>query len=329
MGVEERLSALRMNLKCRVERVPLAALLVGIATWGGAARGAAPQLPQKAEVAQQQAVAEKESKPSGDLGALESQLRARIAEHPDSPEDVYKLALVLRQENKPRDSLTTYTLAARLRRPDAMELRSVALDYVILDDYDDAIHWLQVAASADQNNTDVLYSLGRCYYTQSRFRDAEAVFLKLLSLTPGHRKAHEYLGLTYDAENAPEKAEASLKEAVKETGEQGVQDEWPALDLGVFFIDAGRAEDAVPVLREAARIAPNSAACHEKLGHALAESGKGGEAVQELELAVRLDPSNPKIHFALANAYRAAGFAEKARTEFTLTQTLYGQKNRN
>jgi Flp pilus assembly protein TadD len=61
----------------------------------------------------------------------------------------------------------------------------------------------------------------------------------------------------------------------------------------------------------------------------LAESGKGGEAVQELELAVRLDPSNPKIHFALANAYRAAGFAEKARTEFTLTQTLYGQKNRN
>ena len=123
------------------------------------------------------------------LAAAESELRHEMQLHPDSAEILYKLGLVLRQENRPKESLEIYTQAARLQKPDAEQLRSVALDYVLLEDYKDAIHWLQVAVSLDPRNADVLYSLGRCFYSQDRFNEAEGMYLRVLGIVPQHLKA--------------------------------------------------------------------------------------------------------------------------------------------
>src|SRR5579871_400566 len=46
-----------------------------------------------------------------DLGEKEGELRGRLAKQPDSPDLLYHLALVLRQEGKPHESLDTYTRA--------------------------------------------------------------------------------------------------------------------------------------------------------------------------------------------------------------------------
>jgi hypothetical protein len=46
---------------------------------------------------------------------------------------------VLQQQNKARESLEPFTRAARFQKPNVGELRSVAMDYVLLDDYDDAV----------------------------------------------------------------------------------------------------------------------------------------------------------------------------------------------
>lgn len=244
--------------------------------------------------------------------------------HPDSAQILYKLGLVLRQENKPKESLETYTQAAHLQRPDANQLRSVALDYVLLNDYKDAIHWLEAAASLDPRNTDVLYSLGRCYYSQSRYNDAEAMFLRVLQIKPDHLKAEENLGLIYDFANQSEKAEAALRKAAEWAGEEST-DEWPFLDLGGFLLDHDRAAEALKFLRRSAGIAPGCIACHEKLGRALVATGDASGGVKELQAAAQLDPKNPKTHFELGRAYRAAGDAEKSRAEFVLSQTLYGE----
>ena len=119
-----------------------------------------------------------------------------------------------------------YTQAASLQKPDAEQLRSVALDYVLLDDYKDAIHWLEIAASFDPHDADVLYSLGRCYYTQSLYPEAEAMFLRVLQIKPDHLKAEENLGLTYDFGDKTAKAEAALRKAVEWAGQEST-DEWP------------------------------------------------------------------------------------------------------
>jgi len=263
------------------------------------------------------------------LASSESRLRAALESKPDSAETLYDLALVLRQEDKPKDSLVIYTRAAKIRRPTASELRSVALDYVLLNDYDDAVQWLRVAFSEDPANVDVLYSLGRCLYTQNHFDQAEQAFLRVLALHPGHLKAEENLGLTLDAENQPQKAEEALRQAAQWATERDVPDPWPFLDFGSFLLDQQRATEALPSLKRAAALAPDLAQAREKLGRALAETGDAKAGVSELEAAARLDPKNPKVHFELGQAYRDAGEADKARAEFALSRTLYGEHNQD
>jgi tetratricopeptide (TPR) repeat protein len=292
----------------------------------GVTLSVAPQAPP-ANAANRSApsVAQEESHGDSLLGEEEAKLRKALENNPEAPAVLYQLGLVLRQEDKPRDSLEAYTHAARLQKPTADQLRSVALDYVLLDDYGDAIHWLQIALSFDPNNVDALYSLGRCFYTQSSFPQAEAVFARVLQLQPEHLKAEENLGLTYDAQNQPKAAEKALRTAATWAEQRSLQDEWPFLDLGNFLLDQGRDAEALPFLNTAARIAPGSAATHEELGRALVATGKSNDGISELQAAARLDPKNPKIHFELGHAYRDAGKLDQARAEFALSKELYGE----
>jgi tetratricopeptide (TPR) repeat protein len=262
------------------------------------------------------------------LAASESGLRHDLELHPTSASTLFKLGQVLRQENKPKESLQIYTQAASLQKPDAEQLRSVALDYVLLDDYKDAVHWLEIAASFDPRNPDVLYSLGRCYYTQSRYPEAETMFLRVLQIKPDHLKAEENLGLIYDFVSQPKKAEAALRKAADLAGQEST-DEWPFLDLGGFLLDQDRGSEAVPFLQRATAINAECTDCHAKLGRALVAAGDVSGGVKELEAAAQLDTANPKIHFQLGLAYRAAGAVEKSRAEFALSQTLYGQHSRD
>src|SRR5947207_6213338 len=144
------------------------------------------------------------------MAQKEAELREKLANQPGSPEWLYQLALVLRQEGRPHESLDIYTRAARSRVPTAGELRSVALDYVLLNDYEDAIRWLERALKIEPNNVEVLYSLGRCYYSRDRFLDAGKMYERVLGIEPTHLKAEENLGLVFDATNRPEQAEEAL-----------------------------------------------------------------------------------------------------------------------
>ena len=252
----------------------------------------------------------------------EAELRAQIAEQPDSAELMYRLALVLRQEGNARASLDAYTQAARRRAPTAVELRSVALNYVILNDYDDAIHWLERAARMDPDNVDVLYSLGRCYYSKDRYLDAGRQYERVLAIQPSHLKAEENLGLVFDATNRPEQAEEALRKAAGWAVDE-YTDEWPFLDLGSFLLDRDRAAEAIDPLRNAIRIRTDCSACHEKLGLALLATDDLPESIAELEVAAKLDPTDPKAHFELGRALRKAGQAERAKQEFAASQRLY------
>ena len=259
----------------------------------------------------------------------EVQLRLALKQEPQSAELLYKLALVLRLEGKAQESLQTYTQAAALRHPTASELRSVALDYVRLNDYDDAIRWLRVALNLAPRDVEVLYSLGRCLYTQNQFHEAEAAFTKALDVDPGHLKSEENLGLTLSAENRPAQAEVALRTAAQWAEQRHVSDPWPYADLGSFLLDQQQPAGALPYLRKALQLDSASALNHQNLGRALLATGDSANGISELEAAAKITPDDPKIHFQLGHAYRNAGQEEKARAEFDLSKRLYGQHSRN
>lgn len=254
----------------------------------------------------------------------ESELRAALAARPDSPDLLYALATVLQQETKSKESLALFTQAAKYRNPGPQELRSVAFNYVLLNDYEDAIHWLEAALRMEPSNVNVLYALGRCYYSKNRFLEAETMYSRVLALQPHHLKAEENLGLAYDATDQPDKAEEALRRATFWADPHGT-DPWPFLDLGSFLLDQDRYPEAVDSLRVATHIQPMCASCHEKLGRGLIAIGEKAEGISELEKAIQLDPGNPKTHYELGRALREMGEINRARSEFTISQKLYSQ----
>ncbi len=254
-------------------------------------------------------------------------LRTYAAQHPDSADARFMLGYVLNREDKPADSLKTYTQAAQLATPKSDDLKVVALDYVLLDDYDDAIRWMKKAVEFDPQNESAWYGLGRCLYSQSEFAEAQQALQRALALDPQDVQAEANLGLAYEMGNKPEQAEQAYRAAVTLADADAKSDEWPYLDYASFLLEHDRPAEAIPLLQRAVKAAPKCAACHGKLGRALAESGEARQGVEELRTAVALAPKNPQLHYDLGRAYRAAGQMEQARAELALSARLYGSKD--
>lgn len=79
---------------------------------------------------------------------------------------------------------------------------------------------------------------------------------------------------------------------------------------GQALLEAGRAREAVPVLRQAVALAPQAGLIRQMLGHALLQTGDKAlldEAVRELSNAAIREPDSADVHQHLSNAYAAKG----------------------
>jgi CheY-like chemotaxis protein len=82
---------------------------------------------------------------------------------------------------------------------------------------------------------------------------------------------------------------------------------------GAKLLQAGRVEEAIHLLREAAGKDDLSAEAHYYLGHALARQGMLFEAAAAFSRAAELRPDVPEAHEVLALAYEQLGFQQSAR----------------
>src|SRR5260370_36576651 len=87
----------------------------------------------------------------------EQAFREYVRKNPASSEGYYLLGYVLNRENKPRESLEIYTRAASLSPPTGDNLKIVALNYGLLNDNADAIHWMLRAVQMDPQNVEAWY----------------------------------------------------------------------------------------------------------------------------------------------------------------------------
>jgi len=248
--------------------------------------------------------------------AADAALRGYIGNHPESQDALYLLGFVLHRENKPKESLEIYTKAAATHTPTGDDLKIVGLNYVLLNDYADAIKWFEKAVEFEPRNSDAWYYLGRAYYSQTRVPDAKNAFLTVLKLEPYHSKAENNLGLIFESEAKPDEALVAYRNAINWQEHSPTPSEQPYLNLGSLLLEQGNASDALQPLEKAVQIAPNNASCRLKLGSARLRLGKLKEAQPELEEAVRLEPENAAAHFQLGRLYKQLKLTDRAKKEF-------------
>ena len=249
-------------------------------------------------------------------------LRISLSEQPTCADAQYLLALTLFREDRPKDSLAEYTRAAQLKRPSAIDLRYVALDYVLLNDYTDADTWITRSAAGDSTAAETWYTMGRIKYSENRFAEAESSFRKALLLQPQSVKAENNLGLTLEALNRADEAIEAYRQAIKWQLHADQPSEQPLLNLGVLLINRNQLDEALSLLKQAVLLAPHNSKIHTALGKLYRERNAFPQAQAEFEEAVAVEPDNAALHFQLGQIYRREGLEDRAKSELARASTL-------
>jgi Flp pilus assembly protein TadD len=258
---------------------------------------------------------------SGQLKEAESNLRSYLTNHPASADAHFYLGYVLFREHKPTESLAEFTEGAKTRRPNPAELQTVASDYVMLEDYEDADKWFTAISKETPNDATIWYLLGRTKYNEGRIEEAASCFSRALSLRQKYVEAENNLGLAMHELNKPEDAKAAYQHAIEWQG-TAPYDAQPFLNLGSLLVEGGDYDAAVASLKQAAALSPENPSIHEQLGAAYDALNRAPEAQTELERAVALAPDISGLHFKLAGIYKKLGMKDRARQELELCAKL-------
>jgi len=189
---------------------------------------------------------------------------------------------------------------------------TLVMSYVAMGHRDWARPELAKLVEAAPANALYHYWVGRLDYDDQQFAKAVESLRRAVELDPGLAKAHDSLGLCYEALGRFDEAERSWQEAIRLESAKPTRSPWPSLNLGVMLTRLDRLDAAEARFRESIACDPRFAPAHYQLGLALEKKGRTADAVAQLEEAARLDPAAPEAPYALARVYRRAGDAGKA-----------------
>ena len=176
---------------------------------------------------------------------------------------------------------------------------------------------------------DPFYWLGRYYYEQEARPDlAEEPLKQAVQLNPQHVAALTLLALCFEERHEDQAAEEMLLRAVRTAGLGRVSSDLPFRTLAIFYLDRERPQDALPYIRRAAAIDPNSAENAYVLGKISWKLNDLPAASAALIKAVSLDADNSNSHYILGQVYKAQREPTKSAVEmgaFHRLEQLYGR----
>lgn len=205
---------------------------------------------------------------------------------------------------------------------------TLAMSYVLMGRRDWARPELRKLAEEAPRNPLYPYWTARLHYDTGQHAEAVKALLAAVALDPRFVKAHDNLGLCYEALGRFEEAVASHGTAVRLNREAAAPSPWPPHNLGLLLTRLNRTLEAEPLFREALRHDPRFAPALYQLGVTLEKTGRLADAVAALQEAARLDPKYPEPHYALARLFRRQGKAPDADRALAVFQQLKKEKDK-
>jgi tetratricopeptide (TPR) repeat protein len=248
-------------------------------------------------------------------------LADEIDRQPQARELLVLIARIFVLDSKPLNA------AVALKKADAIaplddELRfTLVLTYVRLGRPDWARVELETLVRSRPDRADYPYWIGRLDYDTGKYASAISHFNEALRIDPQFMRAHDNLGLCYEALDEGDRAIVHYREANRLNRQAQSKSPWPATNLGILLRQRGELEEAGSLFREAIQYDRNFAKAHFQLGMLLEQQGQMRDAIAELERAAAMDPTTPEPHYVLSHIYRRQG--ETARADEALATFLH------
>ncbi len=141
----------------------------------------------------------------------------------------------------------------------------------------------QAATKLRPDDWTSLNSLGGFYYRQGRYRDAIPLFVKVTELAPANSQGYTNLGATNAMLGQNDAAADSFKQSIALRPTASAY-----TNLGTIYYFQGRCAEAVPQMKQASDLAPNSEQMWGNLGDAYACANRKADANLAYQRAVQL-----------------------------------------
>jgi tetratricopeptide (TPR) repeat protein len=165
--------------------------------------------------------------------------------------------------------------------------------------------------------------LGDIYYQLERFDDAQAEYIKALSIAPGDPAAMLGLASTYLSNNNNDKAMETARAAL----EHRPQDPELNLIVAETLVAKSQFADAEPYLMRSLNMKPQMLGhVHALIGKVYAETGRTTDAIHQLKMGESSD-DNGSVHYLLARLYRQIGDPKDAAVALDQVKTIKQQRH--
>jgi tetratricopeptide (TPR) repeat protein len=262
-----------------------------------------------------------------DYVQAEALLLEAVERAPLSPDLLRLLGNVRFLRGQPLGAAVALKKAEAIAPLDARSRFILAMSYVAMGRRGWARPELRTLAQAAPNNPLYIYWTARLDYDDGQYAAAVEGLKRAIAIDPGFMKAHDNLGLAYDALGRSAEAIASYEAALRLNRASNSPSPWPALNLGLLLARQDRRDEAETLFRESLRADPAFPQGHYQLGVLLEKGARYDEATKELEEAARRDPAYPEPLYALARIHRRRGEVEKADQALDLFQKLKKEKS--
>ena len=257
-----------------------------------------------------------------DYRAAEELLAGEAGRQPKAQPILVALANVLFLDGKHLNCAVVLKKAEKLGPLDERDRYLLALSYLTIGRLNWARPEFEALAQAFPKNAVYPYWLARVAYRKMDLESAVAQARRAVQLDAGFMKAHDQLGLCYEAMGKWEEAVQAFKEAVRLNEASASPSPWPAMNFGVLLLRLERIEEAEVQLRQSIAIDRRFPVAHHRLGQVLEKKQRLDDAISEFEEAGRLDPTYPDPHYALARILRQRGNTQGAEQELATFREL-------
>ncbi|MDD3803593.1 MAG: tetratricopeptide repeat protein [bacterium] len=204
---------------------------------------------------------------------------------------IKSLAKQIMNPSTSKDGLKTFVQSMKIAPVDLTTYIDKGWNFMVDEQYDDAVEILEKAISLAPNDVKSLGLLGWAYIHKERYDDAMSIFQTVLQLDPDNAIAKNNLGFVCFKKGIFGEAIEHLTSVIKAT-EDKMSLIYAHFYLGLIYLDREMYEDAIRFLLKTIELGPNHMEAYYYLGLAYFESGKENKGVKTLKDLIKKNRYN-------------------------------------
>jgi protein O-GlcNAc transferase len=249
---------------------------------------------------------------SGKIVEAEQLYRKILIAHPDHPQTLHNLGLLLLGKGNAQEAAELVGRAAKLNPSDTNNHMTLGNALYELGEHEEAMAAYGNALRLNPTLDGAHNNLGNALVTLGKISEAIESYRKAIHLKPDLVDAHNSLGNALNKQGQPGTAIASFHEAIRLNPGFAIAH----YNLGISLKELGREDEAIDSYRNAIRLNPNHADAHGNLGNILQDRGLLDESITEFREVLRINPDYTEAHYNLGNSLKDQGRLDDSVASF-------------